>query len=561
MLRTIISSTLLLLVLFTSCKKSDDPTVTNSVQTVTSSDINVKNYQVVTLLVKNGAIGNAKYTATFGVSAVELYKGSDSTLSTVVPAGISGAQDLVFSLNGQNHSLHYVVQAHTSAQTPDQVITTYSNYLQAYVNGMTAAEGKAQTQDSLNLFLSNVTTMSAAKKQIVAGLIEVNDSMFTSMISTLDQITSEDPSPFQKTNGLTCGYTEFTDKAVCMIARHHTGLRLLLGTASLAVAAYYLAPELLPIIAVGGLIAVKLLKYSFDDIETMLADLKDLAIDPIFTSRTQALNYVSGSAVSLPFKVTRANLQYINYNFIPYRNNTQFYSELTSYIADKFWGFISGPSYPALIEKDVYAEQLGYIKVVVLNNSNVTATISGTRLAPMLKFTSTASTNQTFSFTLSYNDGKLSRSKTFTGAVVAPAPTSVPYYYQVPPQPGYVQDDLGTLGCCHNVRRYYLLNLQGSVSGSTITINNFSAHDSTLFLQVPQVPACTPACNNPGTRYILGSPGTAAQATINASNYFTMTFNSSNYVTPVTITGTVGATQITGTATFNGKTISYTMNK
>src|SRR5687768_3610437 len=124
-----------------SCKKDptepDKPGIDqpNTIKLFTATP-NVKNYQVVVIGVSGKKLDEEKYTATLGDTSIVLAKLSDSTLTFMVPDGITGTQELKAGF--ASGALSLSITAVPAIQNPDVVINQFTNALPAELDKIEA---------------------------------------------------------------------------------------------------------------------------------------------------------------------------------------------------------------------------------------------------------------------------------------------------------------------------------------------------------------------------------------------------------------------------------------
>lgn len=167
--------------IYSGCKKEkpedNNPGTTNN-NGITAEKTNVKTFEIINLKV-NQTLSD-KYNATFGSTAIELLKTSDSTLTFYVPDVTEGAYALKFELADINFNV-----TKTPEVNADQLVSVLFQNFDTKVSELNPVTNEEKSEvDSMNIFKQEIlkvfNSLTEEQKRQTALFYEANKEVFKS---------------------------------------------------------------------------------------------------------------------------------------------------------------------------------------------------------------------------------------------------------------------------------------------------------------------------------------------------------------------------------------------
>lgn len=420
--------------LFDSCKKSDTQETPQVSAYQTEKDA-YNQYEIGVILCKQNLESGAKLEGKVGQASVQIVVATDSTLAFVVLPTVfqTGQNELTFTLNGKPASVPVKVLASVLVASPTEEVNNFTNNQQSQIltienmlaqdvqlTGNTDIASAISAAKSMTAeFKSDFDKLNVQDKIIIANFIAANKATFENLnseINTMIATLTSDHGMLRRTGfcmegtpveRYKCHWTFLYQKlkvvvtagALSYLAASTIPATGLFGLGVAAVPVALAAPAMVAVVSVSA----KLVYIHFKVTQLLVLNLvKDAQLR---TNNNPAV-FEKGISTSLPIKVRLRNIQTEDGNSglswlkIGMAMVNKYNALCEKFKVNKFKFLFGGVR---SIETNPF--KLSHITIKNITNPKVQfVALEGTLANPKIKFTTTESSEQLFSFDLVYND-------------------------------------------------------------------------------------------------------------------------------------------------------------
>lgn len=406
-----------------SCKKDkvETPIINEPVTlSLTADKQSVNQLEIVSLKSKNITFSKSSYSGTIGANSVTLKVLNDSLLAFMMPTIAAGSQTLSINIESKDYSISFNV-------LQPQQISNPTTYINDFVTQLNVGASDPEIQDSLNYAMQQFNNLTPEQQQEAVAYIAANRQI-------LDEVNAILTEHNLKSVNSTCSADlDDTEYMKCIVADY---IICVIKLQTPVVAGALLGSTFTPIgTFIGGMVGVMisntLLKKTLKRSNELWVEITNhtFRTTEVLVGESKSSSYNNNVAKSVVLTTKICNIQNITYSQ-SWLNNLISKFNLFTNMWNTLLGNENPPSFAVYQEETGIADNFNFISVKIINNSNVTGDVSGTVDNMEVTFSTTQTTEQTFSFSLTYNDGDFNVSSIPISAVLTPT-VQQPYSIEI----------------------------------------------------------------------------------------------------------------------------------
>lgn len=364
---------------------------------LSTPDSNVKQYQVIPLTCKYVTFNDTVYQGTFGSDNIDVFVVDDTLLTFIIPQCGQGNFDLNINIEGNNFNIPYAVDSLPNIVDP---VAYYSSFI-TQLNFPTSDTLFDDINDSLAFYTNEFNNLSFSEQLTAVYVIDANREI-------IDEINAITADHMAKTNCNSQTWIPYVRCKILDFVYCVTKLTIVVsGTALIfSLPSFGLGAPAGGVIGLG--ITLVAMKGTYKEIGKIWYDIAVFTFHTIEAqlNSAKATDYFNNSPRSIDLNIKARNIQ-----------NTQYSQGWISSCVSKFntmktlWNniFDDQIDFSPLIESTMDADNMGFLSLNILTNSqNVSGTLSGTVDNIEVEFSTSQTTDQAFSYCITYDDGEFS---------------------------------------------------------------------------------------------------------------------------------------------------------